>query len=274
MQNKGAWKYEAIMAAVAVIFLTPIFFLLITAFKSEGEVLNLENIFPEEWTTSNFDQILGSAEEIPIWRWFMNSLFISSSITMLVLLVSSLSAYALVRLAPPGNRVLFSIIIGTMMVPGQILLVPMYLILNELGWIDTPMALIFPAGANAFGTFLLCQFFRGIPKDLEEAAHIDGCGLWGTYVHVILPLSKPVLATLGIFTFVGSWNDFISPLVFLDSLSQYTLPVGIALFQTSYYTQYGKTFAASLIATFPVIVAFLMFQKHIIKGVSLTGMKD
>ena len=156
----------------------------------------------------------------------------------------------------------------------QILLVPVYLLLHKLGWLDTPLALIVPAGAGAFGFFLLHQFFLGIPKDLEEAAALDGCSRWGTFRNVVLPLSKPALATLGIFTFVGSWNDFLGPLVFLDSVDKYTLPVGIALFQTSYSSEYALTLSASVLCTLPVIVVFLLFQKHIIEGIALSGLKD
>jgi multiple sugar transport system permease protein len=143
-----------------------------------------------------------------------------------------------------------------------------------LGWLDTPLALIVPAGAGAFGVFLLHQFFLTIPRELEEAAALDGCSKFGIYRHVALPISAPALATLGIFTFVGSWNDFMGPLVFLDSVDKYTLPVGIALFQTSYYAEYGLTLAASVLCTLPVLVAFLLFQRHIIQGIALTGSKE
>src|SRR5690606_2194836 len=135
-------------------------------------------------------------------------------------------------------------IVATLMIPGQILLVPVYMVLNTLGWIDTPLALIVPAGAGAFGVFLLHQFFLGIPRDLEEAAHMDGCSRLRVWWSVIVPLSRPALSTLGIFTFIGSWNDFIGPLVFIDSLNKYTLPVGVALFQSSYKSEYGLTLAA------------------------------
>jgi len=218
--------------------------------------------------------VLGNPEEIPIARWFGNSVFISSSVAFLVVFVDSLAAYGLARLNLPGKKWVFAIIVATLMVPGQILLVPVYLILNRLGWLDSPLALIIPAGAGAFGVFLLHQFFLGIPRELEEAAALDGCSRLGIYWRVVLPLSRPVLATLGIFTFVGSWNDFLGPLVFLDSVDKYTLPVGIALFQTSYYTEYGLTLAASVLCTLPVLIVFLIFQRQIIQGVALTGLKD
>ncbi|MGH8020154.1 MAG: carbohydrate ABC transporter permease [Opitutaceae bacterium] len=271
--ERNNWKIEAALVFAAAVALAPIALLTLTAFKSENEVLALESLIPREWTLENFRRVLDTPEEVPIGRWFFNSLLIASATTALVLAVSSLAAYVLVRLRPPGSRLIFSIIVGTMMVPGQILLVPLYQILDQLHWIDTPMALVFPGAAGAFGTFMLAQFFRGIPVELEEAAVLDGCGRFGVFRHVVLPLGAPAFATLAIFTFIGSWNNFIAPLVFLDSLRNYTLPVGIALFQSSYAAEYGVTFAASFLSTLPVLAAFLLFQRHIVQSVALTGLK-
>jgi multiple sugar transport system permease protein len=265
---------EICVAAGALLFVLPLLFLLVTAFKPDSEILHYAGLLPRHPTLGNFREVLGNPEEIPILRWFGNSVFISSCVAFLVVAVDSLAAYALARLDLPGKGWVFGAILATLMVPGQILLVPVYLILNRLGWLDTPLALIVPAGAGAFGVFLLRQFFLAIPRDLEEAAALDGCSRLGIYWHVVLPLSRPVLATLAIFTFVGSWNDFLGPLVFLDSVDKYTLPVGIALFQTSYYTEYGLTLAASVLCTLPVLAVFLIFQRHIIQGVSLTGLKE
>jgi len=265
---------EIIIALCSVLFVIPVALIFITAFKPDAEIIHFQNIFPQNWTLENFREILGNPEEIPILKWMFNSLIISSMVTLLVITVDSLAAYALARLDLPGKKFVFALIVGTLMIPGQILLVPLYLILNRLGWIDTPLALIVPAGANAFGVFLLHQFLKGIPKELEEAAAIDGCSRLGIYWHVILPLIKPAVATLAIFTFIGSWNDFLGPLIFLDSVNKYTLPIGIALFQTSYYAEYGLTLAASVICTLPIIIVFIFFQKHIIQSISYTGLKS
>ncbi|MCK5861713.1 MAG: carbohydrate ABC transporter permease, partial [Candidatus Hydrogenedentes bacterium] len=218
--------------------------------------------------------ILQNPEEIPLLRWLFNSVFISLSVTLLVLVVDTLAAYSLARLQLPGAKYVFALIVAMLMVPGQIMLVPMYLILNRLGWLDTSLALIVPAGAGVFGVFLLRQFFLGIPADLEDAAAIDGCTRLGILVRIIVPIAKPALATLAIFTFMGSWNDFMGPLVFLDNVDKYTLPVGIALFQTSYYAEYGITLAAACLATAPALLAFLFFQRYIIEGIALTGLKE
>ena len=273
-KKSKSYLIEVLITIGALLFIAPILLILITAFKKDAEIVHFQGIFPQSPTMENFQEILGRPEEIPIFQWLFNSIFISTSISALILTVSSMAAYAFARLDLPGKRWVFTLIIGTLMVPGQILLVPVYLLLHRLGWLDTPLALIVPAGAGAFGFFLLHQFFLGIPKDLEEAAALDGCSRWGTFWNVVLPLSKPALATLGIFTFVGSWNDFLGPLVFLDSVDKYTLPVGIALFQTSYSSEYALTLSASVLCTLPVIVVFLLFQKHIIEGIALSGLKD
>jgi multiple sugar transport system permease protein len=266
--------FEILVAVGCALCVIPVILIFLTAFKPDSEIIHFFGLLPRHWTGENFGEILGRPEEIPIFRWLGNSIFISTSVTLLVLTVDSLAAYALARLDLPGKKWIFSLIVATMMVPGQILLVPVYLILNTLGWLDTPAALIFPAGAGAFGVFLLHQFFKAIPKELEEAAAIDGCSKWGIYRHIMLPLAKPALATLAIFTFIGSWNDFIGPLVFLDSVDKYTLPVGVALFQTSYYAEYGLTLAASVICTLPIILIFLIFHRHIIHGIAAAGLKE
>lgn len=272
MRKWSPWEIFVLLASLACV--VPVLLIFLAAFKPDSEIIHFYGLLPQHWTLENFSEILGRPEEIPIFRWLLNSIFISSSVTILVLTVDSLAAYGLARLNLPGGKWIFSLIIATMMVPGQILLVPVYLILNQLGWLDTPLALIVPAGAGAFGVFLLHQFFKGIPKELEEAAMIDGCSKLGIYWYIMLPLARPALATLAIFTFIGSWNDFLGPLVFLDSVEKYTLPVGVALFQTSYFAEYGLTLAASVICTLPIILIFLTFHKHIIHGIAASGLKE
>ena len=265
---------EGLLLLVALLFLLPITLILVTAFKPDAEIVKFHGLLPQSPTLANFGRVLGTPEEFPVFQWFANSVFVSTCVTGLVLTVASLAAYGLARLNLPGKKPVFSLILGTMMVPGQVLLVPVYLLLSRLGWIDSFLALIVPAGAGAFGVFLLHQFFLSVPKELEEAAELDGCSRLGIFWHVVLPLARPALATLGIFTFIGSWNDFLGPLIYLDSGEKYTLPVGVAIFQTSYYTEYALTLAASVICTLPVLIVFLVFQRHIIQGVSMAGTKD
>jgi multiple sugar transport system permease protein len=263
-----------LMALVALIFLAPLFVMVFTSFKPEAEVLNPSAIVPRTWTLENFRYILSFPEEAPFVRWLLNSLFISTSTTLLVLVFSSMAAFAITRLQVPGSPRILGLIVVTMMLPAQLFLVPVYLILSWFGWLDTPAALIVPATAAGFGVFMLCSFMRAIPRSIEEAALIDGCSPLGVYLHVNLPLCAPALATLGIFTFIGSWNDYVTPLIFLDSIRNYTLPVGIALYQGSYNTEYGKTLAASVLATLPLIVMFMAFQRQIIESMAATGVKE
>jgi multiple sugar transport system permease protein len=263
------------MLLLAFLFLAPLVWMISTAFKSPEDLiqgLGALRWLPNPVTFENFVEVLGKVEEFPIWRWTGNSVFISLAATALVLTVDSLAAFAYSRLRWRGRDKVFSLLVATMLVPGQVLLIPSYLLIRMLGLFDTYGALIFPAGAGAFGVFLLRQFFLTIPRELEEAARMDGCGPLGVFRHVILPLSKPALATLGIFTFMGTWNAFEGPLIFADSLSMRTLPIGITIFQGRYNAEYGPMMAAAALAAIPVVIVFLIFQKQIIKGISLTGL--
>lgn len=263
------------MLLLAFLFLAPLLWMLSTAFKSPADIVSgLGSLrwLPYPVTLINFHQVLSNAEEFPIWRWTGNSLFVSLAVTALVLTVDSLAAYAYSRLHWKGRDKVFAVLVATMLVPGQVLLIPTYLLIRGLHWFDTYWALIVPAGASAFGVFLLRQFFLTIPTELEEAARLDGCGPMGVFWHVVLPLSKSALATLGIFTFMATWNAFEGPLIFTDSQEMRTLPIGIAIFQGHYNLEYGPMMAAAALAAIPVTLAFLAFQKHIIKGISLTGL--
>lgn len=267
--------HHIVMAIVALLFMAPLLWMLSTAFKRPDDIINSMGTiawWPHPFTFENFRTDLTKAEEFPIWRWTGNSVFISLAVTVLVVTVDALAAYAYSRLKWRGRDQVFAVLVATMLVPGQVLLIPSYLLIRELHWFDTYLALIVPAGAGAFGVFLLRQFFMAIPVELEEAARLDGCGPWGIFWHVILPLSKPALAALAIFTFMGAWNAFEGPLIFTDSMLMRTLPIGITIFQGRYSTEYGPMMAAAVLAAVPVLIAFLLFQKHIIKGISLTGM--
>jgi len=274
MSKLGKNANTVFMALVAMLFLSPIILMILTSFKPEAEVLNPASAIPKHWTVENYQHVLGYAEEAPFGRWLLNSFFISTSVTLLVVLFSSMAAFAITRLRVPGGNVFLGIVVASMMIPGQLFLVPLYLMLSRLHWLDTPAALIVPATAGGFGVFMLSQFMRSIPEAIEEAALIDGCTPMGLFLNVSLPLCGPAIATLGIFTFIGSWNDFLGPLVFMDSIRNYTLPVGIALYQSSYYTSYGLTLATSVLATIPLVAVFMVFQRRIVEGMASTGLKD
>ena len=273
LRNLPQATLHLILAIVALLFLAPLGWMLATALKTPEDIiagLGAVRWLPQQPTLENFNNVLLKVAEFPIWRWTGNSVFVSLCVTALVLVVATLAAFSYARLRWRGRDPLFGLILATMLVPGQALLIPSSLIVRYLGWFDTYLALIVPAGASAFGVFLLRQFFSEIPAELEEAAVIDGS--LGVLWHVILPLAKPALAALGIFTFMGAWNAFEGPLLYTDSLEMRTLPIGIAVFQGRYTAEYGPMMAAASLAALPVVIAFLLFQRHIIKGISLTGL--
>jgi multiple sugar transport system permease protein len=274
LRNAQPWLHLP-MLLVAFLFLAPLLWMVSTAFKTPEEIitgLGALRWLPRVPTTANFANVLGKTEEFPVWRWTANSALISTAVTALVLTVDSLAAFAYARLRWRGRDTLFAVLVATMLVPGQVLLIPAYLLIRGLGWFDTYWALIVPAGAGAFGVFLLRQFFRSVPIELEEAARLDGCGPMRVFWHVLLPLSRAPLAALGIFTFLGTWNAFEGPLIFTDSLEMRTLPIGITIFQGRYNIEYGPMMAAATLAAIPVVIAFLLFQRHLTRGIALTGL--
>jgi len=272
--NRRSPLANAVMSFIGVVFLLPLVIMALTSFKSEKEVLDPSSVFPKHFTLDNYHQTLHSAAEAPIGLWGLNSLFVSCTTTLLVILFSSMAAFAITRIKVTGGESLLRILIVVMMVPTPLFLIPLYVILGRLHMLDTPYALIFPATSSGFGVFMMCQFMRSLPPSAEEAAMLDGCNLGQVYWRVTLPLCGPALATLGVFTFIASWNDYITPLVFMEKINNYTLPVGIALFQSSYSTQYGLTLSTSLLATIPLLVVFIVFQRQIIESMSATGQKD
>jgi multiple sugar transport system permease protein len=263
-----------LLLALGVLFVSPLVLMVFASLKPEAEVLNPEQTIPKHWTLQNYAHNLGWTEEAPFGRWLLNSFFISTSVTVLVILFASMGAFGIARLRAPGGNLFLSVVVASMMIPGQLFLVPLYLMLSRLHWLDTPAALIVPATASGFGIFMLTQFMRSVPEAVEEAALLDGCSLPGVFYHVSLPLCAPAIATLGILTFIGSWNDFVNPLIFMDSVRNYTLPVGIAMYQSSYYTEYGLTLAMGALATAPLILVFLAFQRQIVESMASTGLKD
>lgn len=203
-----------------------------------------------------------------------NSLFVGIGGSLLVVIIDALAAYGLARLNVPFKKILFPMFIGTLMIPWVITFIPLYLQFGNMGWLNTYAALIFPYTANAFGVFLLFQFFRGFPKALEEAAVIDGANKWQVFVRIVLPSAKPMLWTLGIFTFMTIYNDFLWPLVSTNSIELRTITTGIAIMQQgSFVSSYGKLMALTTLATLPMLAIFLVGQRQFIKGITQTGIK-
>lgn len=273
-----AWKrvrsitLHVMMYALAALTVAPFIWMVLTSFKTLGEILRYPPTFlPEEFSLRNYVQAFSAA---PFGRYYVNSLFVATAVTIGQLVTCSMAAYAFARMKFWGRDVLFFIFLATMMVPAHVTMIPTFMILHELGWINTYAALIVPGLASAFGTFLLRQFFLTIPRELEEAAFIDGCSRFGVLWRIIVPLSKPALATLAIFTFMTLFNDFLWALIVLNSQEMYTVQLGLAIFRDRYGTEWGNLMAGSVVATLPVLIVFFFAQKYIIQGITLSGLKE
>lgn len=268
----GTIGLHGFLYAGAFLTVLPFLWMILTSFKDLSEILRYPPmIFPDEFHFENYSNALTAA---PFDRFYFNSLFVASAATIGQLITCSLAAYAFARLKFWGRDVLFVLFLGTMMIPSQVTMIPGFMILHWLGWIDTYYALIVPGLASAFGTFLLRQFFLTIPRELEDAAFIDGCSRFGVLWRIILPLSGPALATLAIFTFMYFFNDFLWVLIVTNSEDLRTVQLGLAIFRDRYTTEWDRLMAGSVMATLPVLIAFLVGQKYFIKGITLSGMKD
>jgi len=263
-----------LLILLTLLFISPLIWMLSTALKTNQEATSIVPTWiPKNFSSEGFDAILTRSEQTPVFRWFVNSLIAAIAQASLVVITSAMAAYALARLEFRGKRVLTVMIIATLFIPPIIFLTPTYLVLDELQWIDSLLAVIFPGAAGALGVFLLRQFFISIPKELEEAAVLDNAGPWKIFFRIILPLSKPALATLFLLAFLTNWNDFLLPLAVLISPENLTLPPGLGLLQGSYTTSYEIIMAGAVVATVPALALFILAQRFIIEGVASTGIK-
>ncbi len=268
----GSIVLHVVMYGLALITVAPFLWMVLTSFKELGDILT----YPPSWWPKVFilDNYVNAFQSAPFGRYYANSLFVALSVTLGQLLTCSMAAYAFARLKFRGRDVLFYLFIGTMMIPGQVTMIPAFMVLHWLGWIDSYPALIVPGLASAFGTFLMRQFFMTIPRDLDDAAAIDGCGKFALLWRIILPLSKPALATLAVFTFMGVFNDFLWALIVVSSEEMRTVQLGLAIFRDRYQTDWGQLMAASVVSTLPILIIFFFAQKYFIKGITLSGLKD
>ncbi|MCI4062886.1 carbohydrate ABC transporter permease [Micromonospora sp. R77] len=263
----------AVLVLLALVFLIPLLWMVITSVKTYGDAQRIPpSIVPNPFSTHGYDQILGNTAN-PVLRWFLNSMLAATLHALLVLVTASMAAYALARMRFRGRGLLFALIVGTLFIPPTSLIIPNFVIADRLGWLDTLLVITVPGAASAFGVFFLRQFFISIPAELEEAAVLDGANQWQIFVRVLLPLSKPALATLAVLSFLTNWNDFLWPLYVLFSPERLTLPTGLGLLQGSYNTDYPVIMAGAVLASVPVLILFVAAQRHIIQGVSRSGLK-
>lgn len=259
----------AVLLAGAAVFVVPFLWMLSTSLKDEAHVFTFPPAWlpvPAEW--GNYAQ---AVTELPFGRFFLNSVVTATGVTALQLATSSTAAYAFARLHLPGRDALFTLYLATLMIPFEIILIPDFIIVKQLGWYDTFAALIIPRSFTAFGVFLLRQAVLTLPTELDDAALIDGANRLQIFWHVVLPLARPALATLTIFTFLGEWTQLFWPLVVTNSTDMLTLSVGLATFQGQYGTQWNLMMAGSAIATLPVLIVFFLGQKHFVRSVAMSG---
>jgi multiple sugar transport system permease protein len=267
-----AWY--TMLIGLSLVFIAPLLWMLITSFKTAGEATRVPpTLVPEEPTLRAYETLFTGNSQTPVLRWFINSVLAATGQAVVVLVVASMAAYALARMNFRGKNAIFAVVIATLFVPSFTLLIPNFLIVDELGWLDTLWALILPGAASAFGVFFLRQFFSSLPRELEEAALIEGANAWQIFTKVILPLSKPALATLALISFLSNWNDFIWPVYVLFSPDKFTLPPGLAILQGAYTIDYPVIMAGAALASIPVLILFVVSQRYIIEGVSRSGLK-
>ncbi|GAA1172895.1 carbohydrate ABC transporter permease [Pseudonocardia alaniniphila] len=267
---------HAVLVALLVVALYPIAYMIGTSFKAPQEISNNIDIWPREFTPGNYAEGWAGIPGVSFGRFFFNSMVISVGVVVGNVVSCALAAFAFARLRFPLRGVWFALMIGTLLLPHHVLIVPQYVLFNALGWIDTPLPLIVPKllATDAFFVFLMVQFMRGIPRTLDEAAAIDGCGPYRRFFHVVLPLTKPALVTTAVFSFIQTWNDFFSQLVYLNDLANYTVPIGLRLFlDSSGQNAIAPMFAMSVLSLLPVFLFFLFFQRLIVDGINTSGIK-
>ncbi len=272
MRIVGSGLFFVAMLIVGLLVLLPIIIIVLTAFKPVAEVNAFPpSLLPSEWTLDNFTRIF---TELPFARLILNSFVFAGGVTLCALVFDSLAAYVLARIDFKGSRVLLLIIVASLMIPFQATLIPIYQLVADLGWVNTFWGLIIPRAADAFGIFFLRQFFLSLPRDLDNAARIDGASEFRIFRSVVLPNAVPALLTLGIYTFVNNWNDLLWPLVFTTKQEMGTITSGLTLLTgPSGIVPYGVMMAGSLIAVIPLAIMFLFVQRRFIESVASTGLK-
>lgn len=263
-----------VLILLTAVFVVPVVWMFLTTFKTNAEATqSVPTWFPRDFSTVGFQTILNTTSQTPVLWWLFNSAFAAVAHVVLVLVTAAPAAYALARLDFRGRNVMFVVVISTLFIPPIIFLMPNYLIVDYLRWIDTLLAVIVPTAAGAFGVFFLRQFFVSLPIELEEAARIDGANQFQVFMRIVLPNSKPALATLTVLSFLTNWNEFLWPVYVLFSPNRLTLPPGLSILQGNYSTDYPVVMAGGVIASIPVLIVFFIAQRYIIEGVSRSGLK-
>lgn len=276
----GRFLLHCVLMSIGLIFVFPFVWSLLTSLKTMGELFRpmpggsplevLDYLLPAEPQWQNYQTIF---DKTPFERWYLNTALVTLVRTLGGVFIASLAGFAFAQLRFKGRDLIFFVLLAGLMVPDQVLIVPRYILMREFGWLDSYQGLIVPLLFSAFGVFLLRQFFMGIPKDFQEAARIEGANPFQIYKDIYLPLARPALAAFGFLTLLWSWNEFLWALTITNSNDMKVLSVGVALFEGQYFTNTAVLLAAANLATLPLIIAFMFFQKQLVEGIAMTGVK-
>ena len=267
--------YHVLVAAASLAMLYPLFWMLSSSFKPNNEIFTtVGSLIPQTFTTENYVNGWRGFAGLSFGVYFRNSLIVAGLSTIGAALSAALVAFGLARLHFPGRNFWFVCMIVTMMLPGQVMMIPRFVLFNSMGWVGTYLPMIVPSFfASGFNIFLIMQFIRGIPRDMDEAAKIDGCSWYGVFFRIIVPMIVPSLVTVAVLTFMSSWEDFMGALLYLNKPETYTVAYALKMFNDSSMSDYGATFAMSAASLVPILVLFFFFQKNLVEGISIQGLK-
>jgi multiple sugar transport system permease protein len=267
---------HVVLVALLLVMLYPLIWMLGASFEPSAQIFVNAGLLPQTWTFANYQHGWFPIQGLSFTRLFANSLIIAGLAVIGNVCSCTMAAYAFGRLQFRFRAFFFALMLLTIMLPYQVLIIPQYILYLHFGWLNTYLPLVVPRflGTDAFFVFLMVQFIRGLPRELDEAAIIDGCGHWQVFLRIILPLSAPAMATTALFTFINSWNDFLGPLLYLTKPNMYTVPLGLNLFiDSSETSQWGPLFAMSVVSLIPIFIIFMTFQRMLTEGIATTGIK-
>lgn len=272
--KKQNWLVHVLMIAFCFVMFYPVLWWIGASFKSTPEI-SLPTLFPKVWLWQNYTEGWMALPKYTFTRFFMNSLKLNVATTIIHVISASLVAFGFARLSFPLKGLWFSILLMTLMLPGQVTLIPQYTMFHSFDWINTYLPLIVPSAmGGAFFIFLIVQFIRGIPRELDESAKIDGCTWFGIYLRIIMPLTLPALITVTIFSFIWGWDEYFGPLIYLNTVDKYTVPLALRMFIDSQSAvPWGQLLAVSLLSVLPPVVIFFLAQKHFVEGIATSGLK-
>jgi multiple sugar transport system permease protein len=273
-RGPGRIGFYAVLVLLSLVFVLPLLWMVSTSFKTASAATSQPlGWIPTPFTSQAYAPLASTTSQTPVILWFLNSLAAATINTVLIIVTASMAAYAFARMDFPGKKFLFGLIVGTIFIPGFILLIPNFLIVSQLGWLDSLWAVAIPSAGGAFGVFFLRQIFLSLPREIEEAALLDGANQWQIFLRIVVPLVRPGLATLAVLSFLANWNDLIWPVYVLFSPNKFTLPPGLSILQGAYSINYPVVMAGAVVASVPVIILFIFAQRHVIASVARSGLK-